>query len=144
MTYNQVIEEIKETLENHPMIKEVLTASPLQWLNDNHVPDYPVSCFVINSGQLNAGREEVFAIDMWFLDKSGSEAEFEQEVISDMHGVAYDILQILRQQFNPFTIDANVNWEAISEKFEDYLSGVKITFNFFTNRKYGACDVPTN
>lgn len=126
------------------MIKEVLTASPLQWLNDNHVPDYPVSCFVINSGQLNAGREEVFAIDMWFLDKSGSEAEFEQEVISDMHGVAYDILQILRQQFNPFTIDANVNWEAISEKFEDYLSGVKITFNFFTNRKYGACDVPTN
>ena len=142
MTYNQVVEEIKTTLENHPMIHEVLFASPLQWLNQNHVPDYPVSCFTINSGQLNAGREEVFAIEIWFLDKSGQEQEFEQEVTSDMHTIAYDILSKFRQQFNPYSIDANVNWEAISEKFEDYLSGVKVTFNFFTNRKYGACEVP--
>lgn len=142
MTYNQVVKEIQETLENHPMIHSVLFSSPAAWLNRDFVPNFPSASYVINSGFLNAGREQVFRVELWLLDKSGTDAEFEQEVTSDMHGVAYDVLQILRQQFHNYDISSQAPWEAISEKFEDYLSGIKLTFDLTVTRKYGACDVP--
>lgn len=142
MTYNQVVKEIQEVLTDHAMIHEVLFTSPVEWINRNHVPNFPVSCFEINQGSLNAGREQVFRVIIWFLDKSGVEAEFEPNVISDMHGVAYDITAKLRQQFNDYLISANIPFNVVSEKFEDYLSGVRIEFDFTIVRNYGACDVP--
>lgn len=142
MTYNQVVKELETVLSEHPMIHEVLFSSPVEWINRNHVPSYPVSCYEINSGFLNAGREQIFRVVIWFLDKSGVEAEFEPDTISDMHGVAYDILAKLRQQFNEYLISTNVQFNVVSEKFEDYLSGVRIEFDFSIVRKYGACDVP--
>ena len=142
MTYNQVVQEIETQLTDHPMIHEVLFSSPTEWLNRNHVPSFPVSCYEINSGFLNTGREQIFRIVIWFLDKSGIEAEFETNVISDMHGVAYDILSKLRQQFHEYTISTQIAFNVVSEKFEDYLSGVRIEFDFTIVRKYGACEVP--
>lgn len=142
MTYNQVITEIKEVLTNHAMIHEVQQTNPVEWINLNYVPTFPVANFTIDSGFLNAGREQIFRIDIWLLDKSGIDGEFETEVISDMHGIAYDVLSILRIASKPYQISAQVQWNAVSEKFEDYLSGVKITFDLFVVRNYGACDVP--
>jgi len=143
MTYNQVVKEIQTTLQNQPMIKEVMFQSPAQWLNNNYVPNFPSASFAINTGELNAGREQVFRIELWLLDKSGVDGEFEQEVTSDCHGIAYDIISILRQGFNKYLISTNITWEAISEKFEDYLSGVRLSFNLSIVRDYGACSVPT-
>lgn len=144
MTYNQIVKEITSTLQNHAMIKEVKFCTPMEWLNSNQVPKFPVSNFVIDSGFLNIGKEQIFRIDIWFLDKSGAEGEFETDVISDMHGVAFDVLSLLRNQSKPFFISQQIQWNAVSEKFEDYLSGVKITFDLSIMRNYGACDVPTN
>jgi hypothetical protein len=143
MTYNQVVKEINEILSNHPLIQEVQFNTPVAWINQNYVPNFPVASYIINSGQLNAGREQVYRIDIWLLDKAGNEAEFETEIISDMHSVAYDLLQLMRQQFNSYIISNSVGWSAVSEKFEDYLSGVKFSFDFSVVRDYGACDVPT-
>jgi hypothetical protein len=78
---------------------------------------------------------------MWFLDKSGVEGEFEQEVISDQHSIANDIILALRRDMT-ISIDDNITWTAISEKFEDYLSGVTLTFNFQTNGEFSNCDFP--
>ena len=50
----------------------------------------------------------------------------------------------LRQGFNTYLISTNVTWEAISEKFEDYLSGVRMTFTLSVVRDYGACAVPSS
>ena len=143
MNYNQVVREISDLLQDHPMIQEVQFNTPVAWLNQNFVPSFPVASYVINSGSLNAGREQVYRVEIWLLDKAGNEAEFETDIISDMHGVAYDILQKLRQQFNNFTISNNVSWNALSEKFEDYLSGVRFSFDLSVVRDYGACDVPS-
>jgi len=143
MTYNQVVKEIQDRLTSHPMLKEVLFESPAAWLNSTAVPSFPSASFVINSGSLNIGREQVYRIEIWLLDKSGVDGEFEQDVTSDMHGVAYDFVQNIRQS-NLFGISPQIGWDAISEKFEDYLSGVKISFELSTTRAYGDCDSMIN
>lgn len=123
------------------MINEVRFASPTQWLNFDSVPEFPVASYVINSGSINTGRELVYNIQFWFLDKSGVDSEFETEVTSDQHAIAYDIIASLRQD-NRFVISEQISWNAISEKFEDYLSGVELTINLSSVGKFGACDFP--
>lgn len=125
------------------MIKEVLFQSPAAWLSSPNSPSFPSASFVINSGSLNIGRETTFTVEVWLLDKSGVDGEFETDVTSDMHGVAYDFVQNLRQS-NAYGISNQIRWDAISEKFEDYLSGVKISFDMSVTRKYGDCDSMIN
>jgi hypothetical protein len=78
---------------------------------------------------------------MWFLDKSGLEGEFETEITSDQHSIAADVISNLRKQSNSYLIDTNINWDAISEKYEDYLSGVGLTLNLNAISKFDACDI---
>ena len=143
MTLNQIITEVKEVLDSHAMINTVLISTPVEWINKQQVPLYPVASFAINSGSINVNRELVYKVDLWFLDQSGRDGEFEQNVISEQHGIAYDILAQLRKLNNPWTVSSIVGWQAISEKFEDYLSGVRISFDLTLVGAYGACDTPT-
>jgi len=142
MTYKQLTTEITSILQNHLMINTVRFATPVEWLNWDDQPVYPLASFAINSGGYNIGREQVFNIQMWFLDKSGVESEFETEVTSDMHSIAADIVSKLRNGYNPYTIDSQISWTAITEKFEDYLSGVQLTFNISLVSDFDACSIP--
>jgi hypothetical protein len=90
---------------------------------------------------LNRGSDFFYNIEFWFLDKSGVEGEFEQEVISDQHSIANDIILALRRD-NTISIDDTISWTALSEKFEDYLSGVTLSLNLQTNGKFSNCDFP--
>ena len=141
MTYNQVVKEIQTKLEAHALIKTVKFAPPTNWLNWDEQPVFPVACFAINSGQLNAGREQVFNIQMWFVDKSGLDGEFETEVTSDQHSIAADVISNLRKLSNSYLIDNSISWDAISEKYEDYLTGVGLSFNLFSTSKFDSCDI---
>jgi len=142
MTYKQLTTEITNLLQSHAMINTVRFATPVEWLNWDDQPVYPLASFAINSGGYNIGREQVFNIQMWFLDKSGVESEFETEVTSDMHSIAADIVSKLRNGYNPYTIDSQISWTAITEKFEDYLSGVRLTFNISLVSDFDACSIP--
>jgi len=142
MTYKQLTTEITNLLQSHAMINTVRFATPVEWLNWDDQPVYPLASFAINSGGYNIGREQVFNIQMWFLDKSGVESEFETEVTSDMHSIAADIVSKLRNGYNPYTIDPQISWTGISEKFEDYLSGVQLTFNISLISDFDACSIP--
>jgi len=143
MTYNQVVTEINDLLTSHAMIKTVRFASPVEWLNWDDQPTFPLACYTINSGGLNAGREQVYSINFWFLDKSGKEGEFETDVTSDQHSICADIISKMRSNSQEYLIDTNINWTAISEKFEDFLSGVTCTFNLSAVSKFDACNMPT-
>lgn len=141
MTYNQIVNNIKSLLQSHPMIHEVRFATPTEWLGwDNH-PLLPVASFSITNGFIKIGREITYNVQFWFLDKSGVEGEFETDVISDQHQIAFDIVSSLRQN-TKFTIEDNIQWNAVSEKFEDYLSGVNLTFSISTLGEFNACDFP--
>jgi hypothetical protein len=144
MTYNQVIKNIKAILASHAMIKSVKGATPREWLFADSQPVFPVACFAINSGSLNVGREQVYNLTLWFLDKSGMEREFEDDVASDQLQICADIISKLRNGANNWTISDNITYNLISDKFEDYLSGVEVTFDMTTFSDFDACDIPLN
>jgi hypothetical protein len=141
MTYNQVVKKIQTLLESHPMLKTVRFTTPTEWIGYEEQPVFPVANFFISTGQLNRGSDFFYQLEMWFLDKSGVEGEFEQEVISDQHSIANDIILALRRDMT-ISIDDNITWTALSEKFEDYLSGVTLSFNLQTNGEFSNCDFP--
>jgi hypothetical protein len=143
MTYNQVVTELQTILRNHAMIHEVKFVSPVEWLARDNQPTFPVACYTINNGGLNIGREQSYAVNLWLLDKSGVEAEFETEVTSDMHSILADIISKLRSQSQNYLIDDNVTWTALSDKYEDYLAGVTTTFNLSAVSAFDACNMPT-
>lgn len=143
MTYNQLITTITNLLSSHAMIKEVKNVSPREWLFRDTNPQYPICCFSINNGSLNVGKEQVYSVQFFFLDKSGAEMEFEPDVISDQWQICEDIIQLIRGTKREYYIDENVTINSISDKYEDYLAGVEFTTNFYTIREFDGCDVPT-
>jgi len=142
MTYKQLVTAITGILESHLMINTVKFASPTNWINWDEQPVFPAALFAINNGLFNPGREQVYTINFWFLDKSGVEGEFETEVTSDQHSIAADIVSTLRQGSAKWTIDSNIIWDAVSEQFEEYLSGVTLTLNINIVSDYDACNMP--
>jgi hypothetical protein len=142
MTRNEVITEITTILQANKMIKSVIASPPVNWLFWNEQPEFPNASFDIANGQYNAGRELVYTIEMWLLDKSGVDNEFEYDVSNAMHLVGADVVNVLRQQFKQYSISTSVSWSKVEEKFEDYLTGVTFTFDFIVVNDYTACDVP--
>ena len=142
MTYNQLITTIQSLLQSHAMIKTAKYITPKEWLLRDEQPVYPIACFSINSGSINKGREQVYNVQFFFLDKSGKEAEFENYVISDQLQIASDIISLMRGGRNNYTIDDNLSYNGISDKYEDYLAGIEVTINFTTQNEFTGCDTP--
>lgn len=142
MTRNEVITEITTILQANKMIKSVIASPPVNWLYWNEQPEFPCASFDIANGQYNAGRELVYTIEMWLLDKSGVDNEFEYDVSNAMHLVGADVVNVLRQQFKQYSISTLVSWSKVEEKFEDYLTGVTFTFDLSVVNDFTACDVP--
>ena len=124
------------------MIETAKHTTPKEWLLRDEQPVYPIACFSINSGTMNIGREQVFSVQFFFLDKSGKEAEFENDVISDQIQTGSDILSLMRTGRNSYSIDDNVSFNAISDKYEDYLAGIEYTINISTQNEFTGCNVP--
>ena len=59
-----------------------------------------------------------------------------------MHGIANDLISVLRKDLQ-ITIDTSITWNAISEKFEDYLSGVTLTLNINITDSNPNCSFPS-
>lgn len=143
MTYNQVVSTLQSLLESNAMIKTVKNVMPGEWLKNNDTV-YPVCCFFINSGSFNTGRQQVYNVQFFFLDKLGIDKEFEQDVISDQVATAWDIVELIRGTKRTYTIDESILFNTISDgRYEDYLAGVEFTTDLTTTSDFDGCDVPT-
>jgi hypothetical protein len=143
MTYNQAKAEIEKILTSMAMIRCVKNARPQEWLNNNEAAIFPLACYFLTGGSFNAGQEQEYSITVFFLDKSGQEFLYEGDVTSDQVMVASDFVNIMRAENKPYSVDTDISFDAVSGKFEDYLSGVSISFTMETDSRFGACDVPT-
>ena len=144
MTYNQVKKELTGLLQSHAMIRMVKNCSPKEWLLKDEQPVFPVACFTINSGNFNVGLEHIYNVQIFFLDKSGAELEFEADVISDQLQICSDIISKMRGTKRSYTIDNNISFNTIRDKYEDYLSGCEVTFNIVSQGEYDGCVMPEN
>lgn len=142
MTYNQLIEELKSRLNAHGQLKGVYNATPTEILAPEGEVDLPAVFFVVNTGVFLAGNARDRVVQMWFVDKSGQENEFEQDVSSDMEQVAGDIVEGLYNDGNDWLIDKPITFEFFRARYGDYLSGVQFTFNIETQNNADACDTP--
>ena len=142
MTYNQLVTTLQSLLSSHAMIKTVKHTTPKEWLQRESQIIYPCATFSINNGSLNVGAEQVYSVQFFFLDKSGKEAEFESDVLSDQMQIASDILSLMRTGRKDYSIDDNVSFNAISDKYEDYLAGIEYTINISTQNEFTGCNVP--
>lgn len=142
MTYNQLISTLQSLLESHAMIKTVKNVMPGEWLLKDEQVVYPVCCFSVNTGSFNKGREQVYNVQFFFLDKAGAENEFEREVISDQVSTGYDIIELMRKENNPYFIDDDVTFNTLSDKYEDYLAGIELSVNITTQSDFDGCDAP--
>lgn len=142
MTYNQIIEEIQSILEANPIIKTAKNVTPKEWLNRDEKPVYPICCYSLSGGSLNKGRQHVFNVQFFFLDKSGAEMEFEQEVISDQLQIANDVIETIRGTKRAYTIEDEVPFNTISDKYEEYLAGIEFTTNITVTSSFDGCDTP--
>jgi hypothetical protein len=143
MTYNQIISTLQSLLSSHALIKTVKNSPPKEWLLKDAQVVYPVSCFNVLSGTFNKGREQIYTVQFYFLDKSGAEGEFQEECISDQCSTAHDIVELIRGTKRTYTIDDSIIFNTIADKYEDYLAGVEMTINFTTQSSFDGCDVPT-
>lgn len=99
-------------------------------------------CFTVTGGTFNKGREQVYSVQMFFLDKSGAEGIYQEEVISDQIGIAYDIIELMRAEANAYFIDDDITFNTIADQYEDYLAGVEVSFNITTQSDFDGCDAP--
>ena len=141
MTYNQLIKTLTTLLESHPQIKSVKNRPPSDWLERGSQPEYSIALFTMNDGAFNAGGEDVFNVVFWFLDKSGMEAEFEDEVISDQLQIARDIKNLLLVGSNPYFIDEPILFTTLADKYEDYIAGVTMTVSIHATSNINSCDI---
>ena len=142
MTYNEVIKELEALLSNNRMVKTVKNQLPTEWLYKDDQPVFPVACFDVLSGSLNVGREQVYSLQVFFLDKSGAEAEFERDVLSDMLQVATDLVSVMRGTKRDYTISDNITFNTIRDKYEDYLAGIEISFELTAVSDFDGTDAP--
>jgi len=142
MTYNQLITTLQSLLESHAMIKSVKNETPKEWIFRETQPQFPIALFSVNSSTLNKGLNQIYSVQFFFLDKSGDEAEFEQDVISDQLQICSDIVGLIRSGRKSYSIDDLINVNTISDKYEDYLAGVEMTVNIETQGEWDGCDVP--
>lgn len=143
MTYRQIIKEIGDLLESHAMIKSVKNVTPTEWLNRDSQPDFPIATYTVNTGTFNKGREQSYQIQFFFLDKDGMENDFEPDIISDQMSIAFDVVEKLRGEKNDWYIDDNVTWNAVTSKYEDYITGVEVTINLTVQSSFDGCNFPT-
>lgn len=142
MTYNQIITEIRGILEGNPLIKTVKFAAPAEWINYGGNTELPIALFAIYSGTFDRGYQNTYAVKFWFLDRSGPDGEFENEVISDMIAISRDTVNALGVSSRDYSLQLPIQFSTLSEKFEDYLSGATFTAIIQTTGKSTFCDYP--
>lgn len=124
------------------MLKTVEMVRPVEWLNRTEKADFPAAFFWINTGTLNKGHENDYTITFWYYDKSGVEYLYETDVVSDMLGVASDIVNKFRLGSNPYLVPDNISYNVVSDSSEDYLAGVTMNIDFKTFSTFTLCDFP--
>lgn len=143
MTYNQLITELASIAGSHAMIKSYRNARPQEWLLNNTAATFPCMLYWVTQGSFDKGNMTDYSVSIWLLDKSGQEYLYEAEVVSDMVGIGADVIGSMRDERKGYIIDDSVPYDIVSDKFEDYLSGIQMTFNVETYTGFTNCDIPT-
>ena len=72
------------------------------------------------------------------------EAEFENDVVNTQISIGSYIIDQMRTGRKNYTINDAINFNVISDKYEDYLAGIEYSLNITTESGFPACETPLN
>ena len=141
-TLNQIVQTIKGFGEIHSQLKTSSYGEAIDVISKGDVK-YPAMFFSINSASILL-RQIEYSFSIYILDRQLVDAEDELEVHSDTTLIAQDIVALLRDNENTFTIGESVQMTYVVETNPDYLAGVLINVTISTSSLNDRCRIPYN
>lgn len=141
MTLNQLVQKITEIGNNHEQIKFVYFGDVWERLSNGEVT-YPSMFFTLTNAQF-LFKQIQYNFSIYLMDRMLSEETNETEVLSDMTLVGEDIIALLRNPGNAWTMSDNALISYYTESDPDYLAGIKIDITLTLPSINNRCQVPT-
>lgn len=141
MTLNQLVQKITELGNNHEQIKFVYFGDVWERLSNGEVT-YPSMFFNLTGAQF-LFKQIQYNFSIYLMDRMLSEETNETEVLSDMTLIGEDIVALLRNSSNAWTMSDNALISYYTESDPDYLAGIKIDITLTLPSINNRCQVPT-
>ena len=152
MTLNQVIQRMAAIAGAHKMIRTFayVRSATAYIVEAGKKINYPLCLVEHNAGQISSTQHfathnvRIYLLDL--VNRSNNADANEQDVLSDMHGVALDLIALFRDPayFDTWFIEGNATVSMISDTGADYLAGVGFDLPINTFFLGDRCQVPAS
>lgn len=145
-TFNDITNTIKDLCKSHKMVHSFNlgeTLKDIDFDDENTSPEYPFIYLQPISTTLNEGSMTT-TYTMLVMNLVDAEQGNYNQVQSDMLNIGMDIIYTLMIQYNDFEIGLPINVNYFTERFNNEISGVNITFNIESPIDINTCLLPFN
>lgn len=139
LTLNQIVKRITDYGSDHHQIQSVKFGEIYNWLSDGDII-YPSLFFNVDSADILT-RQTKFFFSIYIMDRQLQESDG-LEVMSDTTLIGQDIIALLRDNSNPWTIDDVIPIEYFVEGEPDYLAGIRLQVGITISNINNRCEVP--
>jgi len=137
-TLNQIVNTIRGFGESHYQLQTAAYGEAIDVVSEGDVK-YPAMFFSVDSANILL-RQIEYSFSIYILDRQLVDGD-ELEVHSDTTLIAQDIVALLRDNTNPFSIgDVQVTY--VVESNPDYLAGVRLSLTLSTASLNDRCQIP--
>ena len=144
ITHNQIVQLFEDLSTNHFQINGFGFGDPWEYLSNN-TPNTPCLWGVLNNTQRNK-REVTLNYSLLIFDLVKADESNENEVLSDTHQIALDLLAMLGSPTysSQFFLGDNSPMEDFTERFDSKVAGWKIDISLRIPFDNDVCQVPAS
>lgn len=146
LSYNQIIGIIEKFAANHKQINEFANGDLWEVIEHNKLSEfnYPLLFIADNSADFGNGTFTL-TFDFIVMDLVHKDESNENDVKSDTLQIINDVVAYFDRQQDYYTLSMERVGNAISftERFDDELTGWKLTLRLKQPQEYDKCAIPT-
>lgn len=149
ITYNNIIKQLKAFFDSHLQVNDFKNGDLWEAIESNSFNDalYPLAFLVDNGGNTSQGKVGL-TFDLLCMDLVDKDEANENEVKSDTLRILLDAVAYLEQlrdgNWYNVQVEKQSALSSFTEKFQDELTGWKITITLSQPFSYNACQIPYN
>jgi len=149
VTYNTVVERLAYFAQAHSIIRSY-TYGESKDIDLSQAPEYPLMHSILTGVQTGVGSR-TFRLTIVFADLPRSvedKSRYQREVVSDCIQLIEDLLAEIRNGYNVFGYDVELDSVPLIEPFlmeyKHTLSGAAVSFGLTFPWNWSACDIPAS
>lgn len=143
MTLSELVKNLKDIQEAHPMIRAFGEGDIYDYVDNGGEIQYPVLWVVMKPCQYSTSAIR-YRLVLLFADLLTEDKSNRLQIQSDQMLVALDVLAKLKlntaYSFNPST---NASLEFFQERFDDFTAGVTVDLEITSPLPLNLCAIPT-